>query len=121
MNTVAVAAEPLSPAPTSPDVPAVEVPAVALESPPDPPDPAPSTADRPDASHVELTAAAALPEPRPAVEPDGEQERGKAKKARKAVRAKSVGGTKALVVWREGRVQYADDNVLVVDLDEAAS
>jgi hypothetical protein len=54
-------------------------------------------------------------------EPEPEAERGKAKRARKAVRGKSAGGTKTLVVWREGRVQYADDNVLVVDLDEAAS
>jgi hypothetical protein len=37
------------------------------------------------------------------------------------VRGKSAGGTKTLVVWREGRVHYADDGVLVVDLDEAAS
>ena len=64
----------------------------------------------------------AVPQPRPAAEADGEAERGKAKKPRRAVRAaKSVGGTKTLVVWREGRLHYADDSVLVVDLDEAAS
>ena len=62
-----------------------------------------------------------VPEPRPAVEADGEAERGKSKKPRRAVRAKSAGGTKSLVVWREGRLYYADDSVLVVDLDEAAS
>jgi hypothetical protein len=62
-----------------------------------------------------------VPEPRPAPEADGETERGKAKKPRRAVRAKSAGGTKALVVWREGRLHYADENVLVIDLDEAAS
>jgi hypothetical protein len=63
----------------------------------------------------------AVPEPRPTPETDGEAERGKSKKPRRAVRAKSVGGTKALVVWREGRLHYSDDTVLVVDLDEAAS
>jgi hypothetical protein len=54
-------------------------------------------------------------------EPEPEADRGKAKRARKAVRGKSAGGTKTLVVWREGRVHYADEGVLVVDLDEAAS
>jgi hypothetical protein len=54
-------------------------------------------------------------------EPEPEADRGKTKRARKAVRGKSAGGTKTLVVWREGRVQYADEGVLVVDLDEAAS
>jgi hypothetical protein len=54
-------------------------------------------------------------------EPEPEADRGKTKRARKAVRGKSAGGTKTLVVWREGRVHYADDGVLVVDLDEAAS
>lgn len=65
-----------------------------------------------------------VPEPRPAAEADGDAERGKsAKKPRRAVRTKaaSAGGTKALVVWREGRLHYADENVLVIDLDEAAS
>ncbi len=63
----------------------------------------------------------AVPEPRPTPESDGETDRGKSKKPRKAVRAKSAGGTKSLVVWREGRLHYSDDSVLVVDLDEAAS
>ena len=63
-----------------------------------------------------------MPEPRPAADTDGDAERGKStKKTRRAVRAKSAGGTKALVVWREGRLHYADENVLVIDLDEAAS
>ena len=66
--------------------------------------------------------AQASAEPAPeAPEPEADTERGKTRKARKAVRGKSAGGTKTLVVWREGRVQYADDGVLVVDLDEAAS
>jgi hypothetical protein len=62
-----------------------------------------------------------VPEQRPAAEAEPDPERGKSKRPRKAVRSKSAGGTKALVVWREGKVQYADDSVLVVDLDEAAS
>jgi len=65
-----------------------------------------------------------VPEPRPAVEAESEvePERSKSsKKQRRAVRAKSAGGTKALVVWREGRLHYADESVLVIDLDEAAS
>ncbi|HEU5332957.1 MAG TPA: hypothetical protein VFU73_09340 [Actinocrinis sp.] len=56
-----------------------------------------------------------------APEPEADAERGKTRRARKAVRGKSAGGTKTLVVWREGRVLYADDGVLVVDLDEAAA
>jgi hypothetical protein len=64
--------------------------------------------------------AAAEPAPE-APEPEPDAERGKTRKTRKSVRGKSAGGSKTLVVWREGRVQYADDGVLVVDLDEAAS
>jgi hypothetical protein len=68
-----------------------------------------------------IPAQASAEPPAETPEPEAETERGKTRKARKAVRGKSAGGTKALVVWREGRVQYADDAVLVVDLDEAAS
>ena len=84
---------------------------------------APDTAPEPPGTTTpEPTATEALvPEPRPAAEADGETDRGKAKKPRRAVRAKTAGGTKALVVWREGRLHYADENVLVIDLDEAAS
>lgn len=64
--------------------------------------------------------AAAVPEQRPAAEAEPDPERGRSKR-RKAMRNKSAGGTKALVVWREGKVQYADESVLVVDLDEAAA
>ena len=64
--------------------------------------------------------AAAEPAPE-APEPEPDAERSKTRKTRKSMRGKSAGGTKTLVVWREGRVQYADDGVLVVDLDEAAS
>jgi len=45
-----------------------------------------------------------------------------AKPKRKSAPRKAAGGTKTLVVLKEGRVQYADtDAVVVVDLDEAAS
>jgi outer membrane biosynthesis protein TonB len=44
-----------------------------------------------------------------------------AKPKRKSAPRKAA-GTKTLVVFREGRVQYVDpDTVLVIDLDEAAS
>lgn len=65
--------------------------------------------------------ASGAPASEPSGEPEPEADRGKAKRARKTVRGKSAGGTKTLVVWRDGRVHYADDGVLVVDLDEAAS
>ena len=45
-----------------------------------------------------------------------------AKPKRKSTPRKAAGGTKTLVVLKDGRVQYADaDAVVVVDLDEAAS
>jgi hypothetical protein len=82
----------------------------------------PAHSEAPDTATPETaTSETSVPEPRPAPEVEGETERGKAKKPRRAVRAKSTGGTKALVVWREGRLHYADENVLVIDLDEAAS
>jgi len=93
---------------------------------PTPPQPADaSSAGAPSPSPGPSTAAAAsapfVPEPRAAAEPEAESDRAKSKKPRRAVRAKSGGGTKTLVVWRDGRLHYADENVLVVDLDEAAS
>ena len=65
--------------------------------------------------------AASMPEPRAAADPEADPAGGKAKKARKAVRGRTAGGTKSLVVWHQGRVHYADDSVLVIDLDEASS
>ena len=61
-----------------------------------------------------------MPEPRATADPDPDVERGKSKKQRKAVRGRSAGGTKSLVVWHQGRVHYADDSVFVLDLDDAA-
>ena len=53
---------------------------------------------------------------------DRDEKKTAAKPKRKSAPRKAAGGTKTLVVLREGRVQYADaDAVVVVDLDEAAS
>jgi hypothetical protein len=45
---------------------------------------------------------------------------GKGKKRKSAPKAKSAAGTKSLVVLREGKVHYADESVVVLDLDDAA-
>jgi hypothetical protein len=70
---------------------------------------------------------AAVTEPRDEKEDKDEKDEKDEKKAaakpkRKSAPRKAAGGTKTLVVLKEGRVQYADaDAVVVVDLDEAAS
>jgi hypothetical protein len=90
--------------------------------------PAPGTPITPSTPSTPATTAAAtapVPEPRASADPDPEAERGgKSKRPRKAAAVRggrTAGGTKALVVWHQGRVHYADDSVLVIDLDEAAS
>lgn len=45
---------------------------------------------------------------------------GKAAKKRKAAPKSRTAGTKSLVVLRDGRVHYADEAVVVLDLDDAA-
>lgn len=51
-----------------------------------------------------------------------DEKKSAAKPKRKSAPRKAAGGTKNLVVLKEGRVQYADpEAVLVVDLDEASS
>lgn len=51
-----------------------------------------------------------------------EEKKSSAKPKRKSTPRKAAGGTKTLVVFKEGRVQYADtEAVLVIDLDEASS
>ncbi|GAA2043538.1 hypothetical protein GCM10009839_53480 [Catenulispora yoronensis] len=51
-----------------------------------------------------------------------DEKKAAAKPKRKSAPRKAAGGTKTLVVLKDGRVQYADtDSVLVVDLDEASS
>ena len=81
----------------------------------------PTTSARSKGADAGSGTATPVPEPRAAADPDADADRGKSKKARKAVRGRSAGGTKSLVVWQQGRVHYADDSVLVLDLDEAAS
>ena len=69
------------------------------------------------AEPADASAPPEVPQPR-AVEPEPAS---KAKKRKTAPRAaKSAAGTKALVVFREGRLHYADESVVVLDLDEAA-
>jgi hypothetical protein len=52
---------------------------------------------------------------------DVSEDKSKSKRSRKSTPRKAA-GTKSLVLLREGRVQFADtDAVLVIDLDEAAS
>lgn len=66
---------------------------------------------------AEPASAAEVPQPRAAEpEPGG----GKGKKRKAAPKTKSAAGTKALVVFRDGKVHYADESVVVLDLDEAA-
>ena len=57
-------------------------------------------------------------EPEPAAAAEGSS--GKAKKRKVAPKAKTAAGTKSLVVFREGKVHYADETVVVLDLDDAA-
>ncbi len=75
-----------------------------------------SAADRPTAEDV--------PQPRNAepAEPasSAESNAGKAKKRKVAPKAKTAAGMKSLVVFREGKVHYADETVVVLDLDDAA-
>jgi hypothetical protein len=53
---------------------------------------------------------------------DKDEKKAAAKPKRKSTPRKAAGTSKTLVVLKEGRVQYADaDAVVVVDLDEAAS
>ena len=67
----------------------------------------------------EASAEPEVPQPR-SVEPDPEPS-SKAKKRKSAPRsAKTATGTKSLVVFRDGKVHYADESVVVLDLDEAA-
>jgi hypothetical protein len=56
-------------------------------------------------------------EPEPAAVAEGNSAKGKKRKV--APKAKTA-GTKSLVVFREGKVHYADETVVVLDLDDAA-
>ena len=81
-------------------------------------DAAVKTAD-PDQADQSATAAtvAEVPQPRSA---ESESSSGKGKKRKAAPKSKSAAGTKSLVVFRDGKVHYSDETVVVLDLDEAA-
>ncbi|HEX4788783.1 MAG TPA: hypothetical protein VH372_10005 [Actinospica sp.] len=80
---------------------------------------------KPAAAEVPETPTAEEPEPPSAEVPqqraaEPEAGSGRGKKRKSAPKSKSVAGTKSLVVLREGKVHYADEAVVVLDLDDAA-
>ena len=84
-----------------------------------------TSAEQPPAPEpVEEQPAEEVPQPRsaepevPAAAPDSGA--GKAKKRKTAPKSAKAAGTKSLVVFREGKVHYADETVVVLDLDDAA-
>ena len=82
-----------------------------------------SAPDQPGESSADESAEE-VPQPRSA-EPEpassAESNAGKsAKKQRKTAPKAKTAGTKSLVVFRDGKVHYADETVLVLDLDDAA-
>lgn len=74
------------------------------------------TAD-PEQADQAAEAVAEVPQPRSA---ESESSSGKGKKRKAAPKSKSAAGTKSLVVFRDGKVHYSDETVVVLDLDEAA-
>jgi hypothetical protein len=86
----------------------------------------PQSADQPSAEQPPAPEQSAeeVPQPRsaepetPAAAP--ESGAGKAKKRKTAPKSAKAAGTKSLVVFREGKVHYADETVVVLDLDDAA-
>lgn len=78
--------------------------------------PDPELADQADQSAA-AAALAEVPQPRSA---ESESSSGKGKKRKAAPKSKSAAGTKSLVVFRDGKVHYSDETVVVLDLDEAA-
>ena len=71
----------------------------------------------PGVSAAEAAEVAEMPQPRAA---DAEASSGKGKKRKAAPKSKAAAATKSLVVFRDGKVHYADESVVVLDLDEAA-
>ena len=70
-------------------------------------------------------AAEDVPQPRgaesePAATASAESGSGKSAKKRKSAPKAKAAGTKSLVVFREGKVHYADESVVVLDLNDAA-
>lgn len=60
---------------------------------------------------------AEMPQPRLA---EGDSPSGKGKKRKSAPKSKAAAANKSLVVFRDGKVHYADESVVVLDLDEAS-
>lgn len=84
----------------------------------------PSPDDAPAEPASPEQAAEDVPQPRSAEpEPAASAETGsagKSAKKRKAAPKTKTAGTKSLVVFRDGKVHYADETVVVLDLDDAA-
>jgi hypothetical protein len=94
-------------APESPETPERPETREVLETPEVPE--TPETLETPEASE--------MPQPRSA---EGESPSAKGKKRKSAPKPKAAAATKSLVVFRDGKVHYADESVVVLDLDEAA-
>lgn len=60
---------------------------------------------------------AEMPQPRSA---EGDAPSAKGKKRKSAPKPKTAAASKSLVVFRDGKVHYADESVVVLDLDDAA-
>lgn len=71
----------------------------------------------PEQADPSAAAVAEVPQPRSA---ESESSSGKGKKRKAAPKSKSAAGTKSLVVFRDGKVHYSDETIVVLDLDEAA-
>lgn len=69
------------------------------------------------AEPAEPSEPAEMPQPRSA---EGDSPSGKGKKRKSAPKSKAAAASKSLVVFRDGKVHYADESVVVLDLDEAA-
>lgn len=81
-------------------------------------EPEPAPEPEPESGPKSAAVPEAAPEPEPVEAPEPAA---KVKKRKSAPRsAKSAAGSKALVVFRDGKVHYADESVVVLDLDEAA-
>jgi hypothetical protein len=97
---------------------------VAAEQPPAEEVPQPRSAEAEPAEPAAETVEPAAESVEPAaesVEPAAEPEpAAKTKKRKAAPKSKTAAGTKSLVVFRQGKVHYADESVVVLDLDDAA-
>ena len=106
--------EPAAVTAAEPEADADADPAADATDPPDAPDAPASTASP--ATPATPTTPVDVPQQRTA-EPEAAP--GKGKKRKSAPKTKSA-GLKSLVVLRDGKVHYADDSIVVLDLDDAA-